>query len=218
MYHHIEDLPPMASELDLTWTVSPENFRAQMDYLAQRGYQTITMPQLVAHLKERKPLPAKSIIISLDDGWGEGYAVAFPVLKRYNFGGTYYVYTNPLDRSRYLSRAQLREMVSAGMDIQAHTLSHPHLRLLAPDAAYNEIADSRNLLEKEIGTAVTSFAYPFGEYNSAVIEMVKRAGFQSAVTIASGYRQRASELHTLPRIRVSYRDTLKDFAARLPMQ
>ncbi len=216
MYHHLKELPAHASELDLTWTVAPENFRAQMQWLAERGYQTISMTQVVAHLKARKPLPRKPIVISFDDGWREGYAVAFPALKRYNFAGTYYIYTHPLGSAAYLSRAQVKEMAAAGMDIQAHTLTHPHLRTVAPDAAFKEIVDSKTILEKELSQPITSFAYPFGEYNAAVLEMVKRAGFTSAVTINPGYRQRADELFTLHRIRVSYRDSLSDFAARLP--
>ncbi|MBI3912646.1 MAG: polysaccharide deacetylase family protein [Chloroflexi bacterium] len=216
MYHHLNELPASATELDLTWTVAPENFELQLQWLAERGYHSITMAQVAAHLKEKKPLPRKPIVISFDDGWAEGYSVAFPLLRRYNFLGVYYVYTNPLGKSQFLSRPQLKEMAGAGMDIEAHTLTHPHLRTLAGDAAFKEIAESKTNLEKEIGKPVTSFAYPFGEHNGAITKLVKRAGFSSAVTIAPGYRQRADELYTLHRIRVSYRDTLSEFAARLP--
>lgn len=216
MYHHLDDLPPTATELQLTWTVAPRNFGAQMNWLAQRGFQTITLAQLIAHLKRGQPLPSKPIVISFDDGWAEGYSVAFPVLKKHNFVGTFFVYTDPLDRPQYLTWAQLQEMSAAGMDIQAHTLSHPHLRALPADAAAREIAESKRILEKRLGKPVVAFAYPFGEYDSAVIEMVKRAGYESAVTLAPGYHQRADELFTLHRIRVSYRDALEDFAKRLP--
>ncbi|MBI3742111.1 MAG: polysaccharide deacetylase family protein [Chloroflexi bacterium] len=216
MYHHLNDLPASASELDQTWTVAPANFAAQIDWLAARGYRTISMAQLVAYLRDHKPLPRHPLVISFDDGWIEGYTVAFPILKRYNLTATFYVYTNALGKSKFLSRDQIKELSRAEMEIQAHTLTHPHLRTLLPDAAMKEIVDSKIFLEKELGKPVTSFAYPFGEYNAVVIEMVKRAGFQSAVTIAPGYLQRADELFTLKRVRVSYRDTLQDFIARLP--
>jgi peptidoglycan/xylan/chitin deacetylase (PgdA/CDA1 family) len=216
MYHHLADLPSHATELEQTWTVAPKNFEAQMAWLSQRGFHTITMAQLVAHLKDRQPLPSHPIIISFDDGWAEQYSIAFPILKRYGFIGTFFVYTNPLDRQPYLTWAQLQEMALARMDIQAHSLSHPHLRALPVEAAYKEIAESKAILEKRLGKPVIAFNYPFGEYNASVIEMVRRAGFESAVTLASGYKQRADELFTLHRIRISYNDSLDDLIKRLP--
>ena len=216
MYHHLSDLPPDASELQETWTVAPKNFEAQIKLVAERGYRTITMAQLVAHLKRGQPLPAKPIIISFDDGWVDDYVVAYPVLKKYNFIGTFFVYTNAIGHKQFLTWPQLEEMSAAGMDIQSHTLSHPHLRQLTPDAALKEIADSKVILEKRLGKPVIAFNYPFGEYNAAVIELVKRAGFESAVTLASGYKQRSDELYTLRRIRITDTDTLEVFAGRLP--
>ena len=215
MYHHIQDLSG-ASELVETWTVAPGNFDAQMSLIAQRGFHAITMAQLVGQLRDGKPLPSKPIVISFDDGWAEQYTVAFPILKKHNLIGTFFVYTRPLDHAAYLSWAQLQEMTAAGMDIQAHTLTHPHLRELAPDEAMKEISESKKVLETRLGKPIVALAYPFGEYNASIIDMLKRAGFASAVTLAAGFNQRADELFTLHRIRVSYRDTLEDVAKRLP--
>jgi peptidoglycan/xylan/chitin deacetylase (PgdA/CDA1 family) len=216
MYHHLADLPANASELQQTWTVAPKNFEAQMNWLSQRGYHTITMAQLVAHLKRQHPLPVNPIVITFDDGWAEQYTIAFPILQRLGLIGTFFVYTTPIDRNSYLSWTQLSEMSNAAMDIQAHSLTHPHLRTLAPEEAFKEIAESKRILEKRLGKPVVAFNYPFGEYDNAVIDLVKRAGFESAVSLAAGYKQRQNELFVLHRIRVSYLDTLEDFAKRLP--
>lgn len=216
MYHHFQDLADNATELDLTWTVSPRNFDAQMNLVAQRGFHTITMGQLVAHLKEGKPLPAKPIVVSFDDGWEQQYVTAFPILRKYGLVGTFFVYTRPINHEPYMTWEQLQEMTTAGMDFEAHTLTHPHLRTLPPDEALKEISDSKTILETRLGKPIVAFAYPFGEYDAAVIQMVKQAGFLSAVTLASGYHQKADELFTLHRIRVSYQDTLDEFSSRLP--
>ncbi len=219
MYHHIKDLPAGASELDQTWTVTPKNFLAQMEWLAQHGYRTITIAQLIAHLKERAPLPAKPMVITFDDGWIEGYTIAFPSLKKHNFIGTYFAYTQPLDRSPlYLSWKQIEEMSAAGMDFQGHTLTHPHLTTLSPENATHEIVESKKMFEARLKKPVVAFAYPFGQFNSAIIDMLKRAGYESALTIDPGYRQRADRLYTLQRIRISYNETLNDLAAKLPPQ
>ena len=216
MYHHLQELPDGASELLLMWTVAPADFDAQMNLVEQRGFRAITMAQLVGHLKSGKPLPARPIVISFDDGWAEQYSVAFQILKKHNLIGTFFVYTRPLDHAQFMSWAQLQEMSAAGMDIQAHTLTHPHLRALTPDEAMKEITESKTILETRLGKPIVAFAYPFGEYNASIIDMLKRAGFESAVTLAAGFNQRADELFTLHRIRVSYPDTLEDFAKRLP--
>lgn len=217
MYHHIKDLASNASELDLTWTVAPKNFLAQIEWLAQHNYQTITMAKLNAYLRDGTPLPARSIVITFDDGWIEDYTIAFPALKKNNFVGTYFVYTQPLDRSPlYLSWKQIEEMSAAGMNFEAHTLTHPHLRALSAESMANEIMESKKALETRLKKPIVSFAYPFGEYNNAVIDAVKHAGFESAVTIDPGYRQRADRIYQLQRIRISYVDSLQDFPGRLP--
>lgn len=216
MYHHFNDLPNNATPLALTWTVKPQNFEAHMNWLSQQGFHTITMAQLVGHLTRHQPLPTKPLIISFDDGWAEDYSVAFPILKKYNFIGVFFIYTRPLDRPGFLSWGQVEEMSGAGMEIEAHTLTHPHLRSLAPDAAAKEIGESKGILENRLHKPVVAFAYPFGEYNAAIIEMVKRAGYECAVTINSGYRQRADQIFLLQRIRVSYQDTLQGLTSRLP--
>ncbi len=218
MYHHIKDLPANASELDLTWTVQPQNFLSQMEWLAQHGFQTITVAQLNTHLKDRAPLPMKPIVITFDDGWIEDYVIAYPALKKYNFVGTFFAYTQPLDRSPlYLSWKQIEEMSGAGMSFEAHTLTHPHLRELSVENMTHEIAESKKILETRLNKPVVSFAYPFGEYNVAVIDAVKRAGFASALTIDPGYRQRVDRIYQLQRIRISYGDSLEDFKRKLPM-
>ncbi len=217
MYHNIKDLDSNANKVAVDFTVAPKNFLAQIDWLAQHGYQTITMAQLSAHLTARSPLPTKPIVISFDDGWEEGYAIAFPALKKSNFVGTYFVYTQPIDRSPlYLSWKQIEEMSAAGMSFQAHTLTHPDLRKLSVETMTHEITESKKVLETRLSMPVVSFAYPFGEYNSAVLDEVKRAGFESAVTIDPGYRQRADRIFQLQRIRISYNDSLQDFMAKLP--
>ncbi len=217
MYHHLADLPADATELDLTWTVAPKNFQAQIEWLAQKNYHTISMAGLNAHLKQRAPLPPKPIVISFDDGWEDDYTVAFPVLKKYNFIGTFFPYTQPLGYSQLtLTWNQIAEMAAAGMDFGGHTITHPHLTQLSPESAAHEIADAKKTLETRLNKPVVTFAYPFGEYNSVVLDLVKQAGFDSAVTIDPGYRQRADKIYQLQRIRISYKETMDDLQKKLP--
>ncbi len=216
MYHHLAQLPQNPTPLETDWTVAPNAFESQMKGLIARGFHSITISQLAAFLTGSQPLPTKPIAITFDDGWVDDYSVAFSILKTNHLVGTFFVYTNVLGHPKYLSWAQLKEMSDAGMEIGSHTLSHAHLKALAHNEAVKEVADSKKLLEQRLGKSVFAFAYPFGEYNSDVTDMVKKAGYKTAVTIAAGYNQRADALYQLHRIRVSYGDTLEDLFARLP--
>ncbi len=216
MYHHLADLPPGSGELDREWTVSPKNFAAQMEMLQARGFHSITMSALAAHLQKGKPVPSKPIVISFDDGWETDYTVAFPVLKRNHLTGTFYVYTSGIDHGAFLKWSEIDEMARAGMEFGSHTVSHAHLKSLPADEAKKEIVDSKATLEKHLGRPITTFDYPFGEYNASVTELVKNAGYETAVTIAAGYKQRAEDIFTLHRTRVSFPDSLQDLSARLP--
>jgi peptidoglycan/xylan/chitin deacetylase (PgdA/CDA1 family) len=216
MYHHVADLPAGATELERTWTVSPKNLAAQVEMLVARGFHAVTMADVSAYLRKGKALPSRPIVISFDDGWETDYSVAFPILRRFGLVGTFYVYSNSIDRNQFLKWSEIDEMVHAGMEFGSHTLSHPHLKTLPTDAAKKEIVESKLALEKHLGRPITAFAYPFGEYNSQVTELVKNAGYETAVTIAAGYKQRSEEIYALHRTRVTYSDSLQDLTGRLP--
>lgn len=216
MYHHITDLAPTESALEHDWTVAPGNLDAQMSWLVEHGFHTISLAQLAAFFTGSQPLPQKPLVLTFDDGWEDDYSTAFPILKKHNYTATFFVYTSPLDHKQFLSWSQLAEMVKAGMEIGSHTLTHPHLKDLSTEEAKKEIQDSKATLEKRLGIPITTFAYPFGDYTSAIVDQVKQAGYETAVSISGGYNQSSNQLFLLHRIRVSYKDTLPDFASRLP--
>jgi peptidoglycan/xylan/chitin deacetylase (PgdA/CDA1 family) len=218
MYHHINDLPSHADDAARTWTVSINNFTNQMSWLVEHGYHSIGFAQLADNLAAGAPLPDKSIIITFDDGWDVGYGTVFPILKRFKLTGTFFIYPAAIGAtpgSGYMTWDQLRELASAGMDLQAHSVNHPHLRSLPPDAQWREIADAKAILEKQLGREICAFAYPFGELDQSIIELVRKAGYRCAAGIEPGFTQRTSDLFSLRRTRISYGDTLDTFAQQV---
>jgi peptidoglycan/xylan/chitin deacetylase (PgdA/CDA1 family) len=113
---------------------------------------------------------------------------------------------------------QIRALHAGGIEIGAHTVSHPILRRLDADSARREIVASRRELEDIIGARVTSFAYPNGrplqDYDGTHVQMVREAGFSAAVSTAWGAAGRNSDRHQIPRMLPWDRSPLK-FAARL---
>lgn len=218
MYHHFNDLPANASETLRTWTVSPEQFAAQLDYLQARGFHTITLKQLIDFFERGMPLPTQPIILTIDDGWIDAYTVAFPELRKRNMVGVFFVPTNyaAAGGKLLMNWDQVIEMHRAGMEIGGHTISHEDLTKANLAEARRQLVESKTILEEKIGAPVIALSYPYGAYNSRVIAETEAAGYQAAVILCCGYQQRADILLTLPRIRISYEDTLDDFAKHLP--
>lgn len=216
MYHHIQDLSKV-SRAKQRWTISPEKFQAQLEWIAREGFHPLTMAQLNAHLRHGQPLPVRPIVLSFDDGWKEHYQTVFPILRKYNLTGTFFIITDSVGHTDFVSWPQLKEMSAAGMDIQAHTVTHPRLEKLPSPKAFQEISKSRQLIESHLNKPVAVFAYPYGSYDDDVIEEVKRAGFESAVSVSginNGYLTRADQTYTLVRFEVNNTETLQHLAWR----
>jgi len=173
-------------------TVSREAFEAQMRLLKERGYQVVSLERLLAFLDFRGQLPEKAVVITIDDGWRSTYDIAFPILKKYGYPATLFVYTQLISGgAKTLSWDQLREMVDQGLDVQCHTVSHRNLALQqaqeSPDqyfeAVQREIADSARTIEQKLGKRPTFLAYPYGDTNGLAIALLRRQGFQAAFTV-----------------------------------
>ncbi|MBI3943207.1 MAG: polysaccharide deacetylase family protein [Chloroflexi bacterium] len=216
MYHHIDRLPLTASASLRLYTVSPEQFAAQMDYLYQHGYQTIGLAELAEALTKKLPLPQRLAVITFDDGWTSQYTEAFPVLQRYGFKATFFLVNNYLTGTVYMSKVQAQSLAAAGMEIGAHTLNHSKLTTVTLAELQRQLVSSKAGLERLTGLPVTVFAYPYGSYNTTVVSQVGRAGFVAAASSSAGYLQKASQLYALPRFGLSYSDNLAAFASHLP--
>jgi peptidoglycan/xylan/chitin deacetylase (PgdA/CDA1 family) len=161
--------------------VTPENFDAQMQYLKDAGYHVVRFGDLESYFASSTPLPSKSVILSFDDGWGDQYTYAFPILEKYHYPATFFVFTNAIDHKGFLTWDDLKQIVAAGMTIGDHSRSHPYLtQITSTSTLVDEIAGSKQILESKLGISVDEFAYPFGQYNSDIVALVQQAGYKSA--------------------------------------
>jgi len=195
MYHHVAD--------ESGWLyVRKDYFLGQMDFLAQKGYTTVTLPKVVESLTGGKSLPPKPVVLTFDDGYRDFYENAYPILKSHNFKATIFVITQHLGGSAYLSWAQLQEMVSSGLVTAGdHTLSHPSLPPLTEEKLKDEIISAKNIIEENLGVSVNIFSYPYGGANGQAEKILRQAGFLAAVTSSRGLSC-AKLPYELPRIRI----------------
>jgi len=122
LYHRFEDRP---AELVIT----PNDFRAQMQALKDNRISVISMQDLLAWRKGLKAIPSKSAVITFDDEWNSQYYVAWPIMKEFGYPFTLFVYTQWVNTGgKAMTWAQLEEMRDAGVNVEAHTVSHHDLR------------------------------------------------------------------------------------------
>jgi len=168
-------------------------FEKQMDYLAAHNYSVISLSELLKGLKTGQ-LPLKSIVITIDDGFKSTYTLAYPVLKKYNFPATLFLYTNFIEKNNSsLTWEEIREMTKNNIEIGSHTLSHCNLLKYKKNENYEtylarirrEIFLSKEILEGKIGRKVKFFAYPYGAYSSTIKDLAIQAGHEGIVNANS---------------------------------
>lgn len=123
--------------------------------------------------------------ITFDDGFESQYRIGLPLLQKYNLPATFYLTSNLLDRPHYMSVRQALELKNNGHEIASHTMTHPYLTTLSANAIDYEVEESKTALENVFGK-ITGFASPFGEYDSRVLEKIRKH-YSSHRTVNDGF-------------------------------
>ena len=214
-YHYIRVNPDPHDRLGFNLSVTPSDFKAQMDWLQVNGYHAITLDDLRAYFQEQKPLPPRPIVLTFDDGYADFYTTAFPILEAHGFTAVSYVVPGFLDHPRYMTSAQVEELDRAGVEIGAHTMTHADLTKASPAQLVLEVEGSKNALEKLVGHPVLDFCYPSGKFNDTVIASLRQFGLQSATTELPGTDHTWDNRLTWKRVRANGGELLSEFAASL---
>ena len=192
----------------------PPVFEAQMAAMYVAGWHTITMGELGEDLRLGiQPLP-KSFVVTLDDGWEDGYTYAFPILRRFGFVATYFVVGSQIGQPDHLTASELRELLAAESEIGNHTMSHQDLRWMAPEQARAEIYDASSLIARLIGVWPQSFSYPKGGRNAEVTAAVAATpGIETAVVQSGDGPVSWARRLEMPRMRVGPDTSPRDLVA-----
>src|SRR4029450_2576156 len=188
--------------------ITPADFEAQMKQLKDAGITVISLQDLLAWRRGEKNIPPRCAVITFDDGYKSQYEVAWPILKKYGYPFTMFIYTEgvrggSLGGGGAITWEQLADMRDNGVDIQAHSATHQDLRaghtltlitggkrtrtkLTGPDYEQwmqKEVVGTKELLEQRLGVKVNCFAVPFGNYNDHVKEVARNAGYEAMFTV-----------------------------------
>jgi peptidoglycan/xylan/chitin deacetylase (PgdA/CDA1 family) len=213
MYHVLA--PPPATAPYPGLYVPPPEFAAEVAWLARHGYRAVTLERVWRAWHGRARLPRKPIVLSFDDGYRTDYTIALPVLRRYRWPGVLNLELANLKPVWGARPREVRALVRAGWELDAHTLTHPDLTMLAPAALWREVDDSRVEIRHEFHVAADFFAYPSGRFDARVEAAVRRAGFDGATTTAYGLARPTADPYTLDRVRVNGGEGAAGLAAAL---
>jgi peptidoglycan/xylan/chitin deacetylase (PgdA/CDA1 family) len=204
--------------------VTPAAFDAQMEYLAKNGYTVVTMKRLARFLEGREALPAKSVAITIDDGYRSTYEIAFPILRKYGFAATVFLYTDFVGASDAMTWTQMKEMMASGLvEIQPHSKSHSNLTLKLPgetDAKYRErirreVDAPVSVLRDRLADGSFTYAYPYGDVNEFVVELLTAQRVRLGVTVTPGGNAFYAYPYMLRRSMVFGNEDLDAFRAKL---
>jgi len=219
MYHHFGDARYP------TTNVSLQQFDAHLNYLEQNNFQVWPLEKVIKQLKNQRDFPEKVIAITIDDAYRSIYSRAYPRLKQRNWPFTVFVSTDAVDKKMpaFMSWDQMREMQRHGATFANHSSHHDFLieqkdnETLSEwqQRVQNDLQQAQQRLQTELGIAPPLVAYPYGEYNQPLQQIVKELGW-TAVGQQSGVVSRYSDRLALPRYPMAERFAeLKQFKTKV---
>ena len=221
MYHDIE-LPESQynrTDIEVRPYVLPEpKFEEQMYYLAEQGYRVISLEDFVSFVKDKKPLPEKSIVITFDDGHISNYLKAYPILKKWGFKAVFFIITSSVGMPGMLTWEQIQEMADNGMEIGSHTVTHSPPSTLTRAELIRELGESKKILEERLGREVRWLSSPTGYYNRTIEVIARDVRYQAVCTGKFGINRIGCNLFSLKRIAIKRSYSFSTFKALVELQ
>ena len=210
LYHRIENM-----NTTNPYVFGIEDFRQQMQYLHDQGYQTITISQLTEAINFGADLPQKPIVITFDDGDVSVIKNAFPIMQDLGFKGVAFLVGNYVNADGYMNVDQISTLAKAGWEMGSHTQGHTDLSTCS--GCTREIVNSKDYLEKKLGVPINSFAYPFGIKTDHAVKLVSET-YKSAVGLGVFTKQGPYNIYYLWRRPIDNGTTMDMFISFLTPQ
>ena len=200
LYHRVEQTASPALR------IAPAVFEEHMQKLKDGGITVISMQDFLAWKRGEKTIPARSAMITIDDGFGSAFDIARPILKKFGYPWTCFVYTNFISRGTALTWEQLAQLRDEGVEIGCHSHSHANLRDMQGKTSEafdewlkQEVVVPKQMLEQRLGIKCATYAYPFGYTSPRVLELFKQAGYEAGFTIGAARASFAGPSDRVPR-------------------
>jgi len=228
MYHSISDTAEPGVSAYYKTSTSPARFEQQMRWLTKAGFRSVDLEEGLRLAQRGIEKQEKIAVITFDDGFRNFYDSAFPVLKKYGHTATMFLSTAFLGDKRQsfknkecLTWQEVRELRATGVRFGSHTVSHPVLYKKSWQEIKNELAASKENLERALGEKITSFAYPYAfpqhdrQFVEKFQELLRQLGYRSCATTMIGRMRTGDNPFCLKRLPVNDDDDQTLFLAKL---
>lgn len=224
LYHQIGDAPNARTNLDCF--CNAEEFYLQMQFLKNSDYKVIPLSEALDLIFQQRTIDSKYVVLTFDDGCEKFYDVTFPILEEFGFPSMIYPVAGFLGKHatwskvnnpelKILSKRMLVELNKHGVEIGAHTMDHVKLTKVNRAHAISQVEESKDTLQQLLGKNIDSFAYPHGDFDYDIINIIKNAGFSNGLTCLNNYAEEAKSLFEIPRKYITFFDDLRTFKQRL---
>ncbi|WP_105183025.1 polysaccharide deacetylase family protein [Streptococcus suis] len=204
MYHAIHVMAP-EEEANANLIVDPTTFESHLKALQDAGYYTLS-PEEAYNVLTENVLPAgkKVVWLTFDDSLWDFYSYAYPLLKQYQMKATNNVITGFTEygQAGHLNLDQIKEMQTAGLSFQGHTVNHPDLEYSSIEDQTNELTSSKAYLDSQLNQETIAIAYPGGRYSADTVALTEQAGYKLGLTTNNGLASLADGLLSLNRVRI----------------
>jgi peptidoglycan/xylan/chitin deacetylase (PgdA/CDA1 family) len=216
-YHHF------AETCDSSLCTPPSVFEQQMRFLKEQGYSVISTAELVEFMAFRRAIPKKAVVINLDDGYRSAYEIAYPILKKYGFPATLFIYTSFIGASKSaLTWDQLKALKADGFEVGSHSVTHADLsKKMAGESEKDYVARiqrellvSKQMLDDKLNQNTQYIAFPFGEFSPVVLKLCEEAGYRVGFSVKAGGNPFFSEPLSLKRDQILKKD-MESFSGKL---
>ncbi len=202
MYHNVANSDILRED-----TVSPANFDRQMKFLKTRGYNILTLSQLVQGIKAGKKFKHNCVVVTFDDGMKNNFTTAFPILQKYNIPANFFISPGTVGQADSLSWENVLAMRQGGMYFGSHGMVQEYLPAVSLQTQIYEIQESKKILEAKLKEKIYFYAYPIGGFTQEVKELLKNSGYEAGFTTNRGTDRLDKDLYEINRIRFGDRDT-----------
>ncbi|MGQ7337386.1 polysaccharide deacetylase family protein [Streptococcus suis] len=204
MYHAIHVMAP-EEVANANLIVDPATFESHLKALQEAGYYTLSPEEAYKVLTENVlPAGKKVVWLTFDDSLWDFYSHAYPLLKQYNMKATNNVITGFTEygQAGHLTIEQIKEMQTAGLSFQGHTVNHPDLEYSSIETQVAELTSSKAYLDSQLQQETIAIAYPGGRYSADTVALTEQAGYKLGVTTNNGLASASDGLLTLNRVRI----------------
>ncbi|MGQ7375196.1 polysaccharide deacetylase family protein [Streptococcus suis] len=204
MYHAIHVMAPEEAA-NANLIVDPTTFESHLKALQEAGYYTLSPEEAYKVLTENVlPAGKKVVWLTFDDSLWDFYSHAYPLLKQYQMKATNNVITGftEYEQAGHLTIEQIKEMQTAGLSFQGHTVNHPDLEYSSIETQVAELTSSKAYLDSQLQQETIAIAYPGGRYSADTVALTEQTGYKLGVTTNNGLASASDGLLTLNRVRI----------------